>query len=1516
MTFDDEFNSTNNAEHSDVNTAKWNIANGPNLANEEQEWYTPDNVYQHNGFLVLKSENRSINGWPFASGKVDTAGKWSPHFGRIEIRAKLPTGKGIWPAHWMLGYKGWPPELDITELVGSNPYGNVVSLHYGPLPSWCPDGKPWNCGHTHNTTIYWGIDWTADWHTFAFEWDWWYVKWYIDGALVYSFYYDIPDESMFLILNTAVGGQWPGWPDWTTQWPQYHLIDYVRGWIQTDGNSLPNGGFENVEDGGFLDWNTINDSGNIATNDALTDARSGARCAKMFGRFDSETNQSFLVQNLPAYEGQMWQATVWAANRRFDAVQGRNRARFKLEFVDGFGALQTQYPVTVVTSNTPASYTQYVIRQKAPAWTTHARIVMEYDQYDYAAGSALFDDAELVPVTVQSAGSVRRLVNGSFEQGDGDDFLSWNTYGAGTNLLGATVATNVYDGKRSARIVALADGSVPQTGLFQDIPSRAGEQWTAKVWAQNNPDDPLQGANEGVLKLEYVNAAGVVIQSNEIVVVDAASPPGAYTNAELQVLAPADTAYARVALEHRQATGGGGSVQFDQATLSTGTDLGKLLNPELEFYDGTNFIGWSAYAPLNATWNVIQDPYAWYARSGDGALQMFGHFPADASQNESGLYQDIAAHSGEVWQATVWARNRPGDGVQGGNAARLKLEFLDGGNVVLDRDEITVVTSNSPDFYQPFVLRRCAPRWTTKARIALAYVQKNNANGSANFDDPELVKVGVNDSVPTLNAGFEDGAAEAFPNWPQFNTVGNVIHETNTNNIRTGNSAVQLYGNFQSSDNDSGVFQDYPAEWLQLWQATVWGKNREGDQLWGNNTATLKIEFYDTNSLILATNRLTILNTGSTNQWQPFAIRRRAPYGTSRARMVIEMNQRSYNPGSVVFDDAQMGVLAATNAYRPLLNGGFEVGQTNEFGEWIPWAPSGSTVQNVARDTNSFNARSGAKCLQLYGAFNGGTNSSGLFQDIPASAGEMWEASAWARNRPGDALQGSNTVWLKLEFADYWGNVIQGDRIVCADATSPTNYQWFAIRNTAPQGTAFARITLQYDQINDALGAANLDDTDLRLVTPQSEAIALNGGFEYRGPNAADLSGWTKYGGVNNVLLDPATNAATGRRAMQVYGQFNSAANNSGLFQDIPAIEGQTWQASVWARNRPGDALQGANVGQLKLEFLDYAGQVLHEDHLVTTTAASTTNYLRHAIYRQAPAGTTKARIALEMVQYNYAGGSVNFDDAALIQMPAVTGTQTVNVALLSGSHSPGLAEQTYFTGRLVLDPSANLDMVVGGAVPGLEYDRISVASTAALSGTLTVVMPSSFSGQNVSTNHFIPRKGDRFELVSAGQVSGSFTGLHSPTGLGGQPAFTLAYTSTNVSLVVSRELDADGDGLADYWEQLYFGSPNNGNASTDTDQDNVPNRSEMIAGTDPTNELSYLRLTQMDAGAGSSGLSWNSVTGKFYSVWGSTNLAGAPFALVTNNVPATEPLNTLTLPPATNDARFLRLGVRDPAFE
>jgi len=214
LVWNDEF------EGSKFDESKWTVMEKNLNKNKELQFYAADDCYVEKGMAVLRSQKREYNGCHYTSGHIDTRGKFSQEYGRFEIRAKLPKGKGIWPAFWMLPEdKRWPPEIDVMEMIGSKPNRILMTLHHRQLD------KPAHAGFA-----YVGPDYSADFHTFAVEWEPNRVAWYIDGQRRYFTPLDSPDTPFFIILNTAVGGILPGNPDDTTEFPVYYYIDYVRVW--------------------------------------------------------------------------------------------------------------------------------------------------------------------------------------------------------------------------------------------------------------------------------------------------------------------------------------------------------------------------------------------------------------------------------------------------------------------------------------------------------------------------------------------------------------------------------------------------------------------------------------------------------------------------------------------------------------------------------------------------------------------------------------------------------------------------------------------------------------------------------------------------------------------------------------------------------------------------------------------------------------------------------------------------------------------------------------------------------------------------------------------------------------------------------------------------------------------------------------------------------------------------------------------------------------------------------------
>jgi beta-glucanase (GH16 family) len=222
--------------------SKWTaVTGGGGWGNRELEYYTarPANAHQQSGKLIITAVKESYTGpdgvaRDFTSARLKTAGKFSQAYGRFEARLKLPAGRGLWPAFWLLGgdiaQVGWPKcgEIDIMELVGSAPSTMLGTIH-GP-------GYSGDAGLSSKYTLAGGKRFTDDFHIFAVEWEPGVIRFYADDV-VYATRTpaDLPagsrwvfDKPFFILLNVAVGGNLPGPPDGATTFPQNMEIDYVR----------------------------------------------------------------------------------------------------------------------------------------------------------------------------------------------------------------------------------------------------------------------------------------------------------------------------------------------------------------------------------------------------------------------------------------------------------------------------------------------------------------------------------------------------------------------------------------------------------------------------------------------------------------------------------------------------------------------------------------------------------------------------------------------------------------------------------------------------------------------------------------------------------------------------------------------------------------------------------------------------------------------------------------------------------------------------------------------------------------------------------------------------------------------------------------------------------------------------------------------------------------------------------------------------------------------------------------
>ena len=210
----------------------------PNLCgwgNNELQYYRRENTKLKDGYLVITAKQENIGGKNYTSSRLKTQGKQNFQFGRIDIRAALPQGQGIWPAFWMLGESitevPWPAcgEIDIMEMIGGNADGRDNTVH-GTL-HWDNNGTYAYQGG--KTSLSGGAILKDNFHVYSIIWEEESITWLLDDEVFYEM--SIAPEAMdefrkpfFLLINMAVGGNWPGNPDSSTRFPQQLAVDYVR----------------------------------------------------------------------------------------------------------------------------------------------------------------------------------------------------------------------------------------------------------------------------------------------------------------------------------------------------------------------------------------------------------------------------------------------------------------------------------------------------------------------------------------------------------------------------------------------------------------------------------------------------------------------------------------------------------------------------------------------------------------------------------------------------------------------------------------------------------------------------------------------------------------------------------------------------------------------------------------------------------------------------------------------------------------------------------------------------------------------------------------------------------------------------------------------------------------------------------------------------------------------------------------------------------------------------------------
>jgi beta-glucanase (GH16 family) len=217
------------------NTCHWWARGGCTIAsNNELEWYLPEQARLRRGRLRLVAERRTVRGsdgrdYPYASGMISSGprpgrrrAKFAFRYGRAAIRARVPAGRGLWSAFWLLpASRESKPEIDVMEVIGQRPDTVEMHLHWRREDGEVERrGKEWRQPSLRR-----------GWHTFAIDWRPGRLAWLIDGVVRWRVRgRAVPSEPMYLVANLAVGGDWPGPPDATTRFPSALAIDWVKVW--------------------------------------------------------------------------------------------------------------------------------------------------------------------------------------------------------------------------------------------------------------------------------------------------------------------------------------------------------------------------------------------------------------------------------------------------------------------------------------------------------------------------------------------------------------------------------------------------------------------------------------------------------------------------------------------------------------------------------------------------------------------------------------------------------------------------------------------------------------------------------------------------------------------------------------------------------------------------------------------------------------------------------------------------------------------------------------------------------------------------------------------------------------------------------------------------------------------------------------------------------------------------------------------------------------------------------------
>jgi len=460
--------------------------------NNELQYYLPDSAQLANGVLSITARQESVGGLNYTSARINTEDRFAFQYGRIEASIKLPAGQGLWPAFWMLPqdtpYGPWAAsgEIDIMEAINlDGTGGNEVfgTLHFGgefPANTFI--------GETYSPST----DVTDDFHTYALEWDATEIRWYVDDTLYavqnstwFSTAAAFPapfDQPFHILLNLAVGGNFPGSPNGTTVFPATMEVDWVRVYSGEDGTP-----------GGGADPGTIPDDVIYASDpNEMVDIVFGVDYTD-FSPFDSgstfdnnvssdpDFNPAFGVTTGNGYGAQVGQFAILGFTAGFASgygtldfkAKGLNNDLIRVKFLDAGEYLD------ITLSNSPYSTDLgngwYQVSVPITAFSgvdTSTALLFETDNTAPSAFTFLLTDLGFSG-TAGGGGGNGTFVNGDFETGD---FTGWTLTQIPTDRGSIALDSSGQGGRAGtvARLVSVGDAAGTNDVLISQVALAAG----------------------------------------------------------------------------------------------------------------------------------------------------------------------------------------------------------------------------------------------------------------------------------------------------------------------------------------------------------------------------------------------------------------------------------------------------------------------------------------------------------------------------------------------------------------------------------------------------------------------------------------------------------------------------------------------------------------------------------------------------------------------------------------------------------------------------------------------------------------------------------------------------------------------------------------------------------------------------------------------------------------------------------------------------------------------------------